>query len=334
VDYNSTGDILAQMDRMSDAIYDRISSVQGLLGRFDVIHGHDWHPVQALNRIKSSYELPYILTIHATEWGRNGNSFGDGISRDISYREWLGGYESSHIIVTSKMMLDELKSIYSIPENKMSIIPNGIVKGKMKKPVEPRKVKANYGIDPIDPVVLFCGRMSYQKGPDLLVEAIPIVLDEFQDTKFIFAGEGAMLGECEHRAEELGAAESCKFLGYVTGAEKEALMNACDLVCIPSRNEPFGLIVLEAWDAGKPVVATEAVSIINNFKDGLLAYIQPQSLAWCINRLLNNPQERKKLADVGCDRIDAEFNWDVIADKTEEIYRRYSNRAGLVPKAG
>jgi glycosyltransferase involved in cell wall biosynthesis len=143
-----------------------------------------------------------------------------------------------------------------------------------------------------------------------------------------------MKGECERRAEELGVAESCRFLGYVTGGEKEVLMNACDLVCIPSRNEPFGLVVLEAWDACKPVVATEAVSIIKNFEDGLLAYVQSESLAWCINRLLNNPQERKKLANAGCDRISAEFSWDTIANKTEEIYRRYSKRAGLVPEAG
>ncbi len=75
-----------------------------------------------------------------------------------------------------------------------------------------------------------------------------------------------------------------------------------------------------AWDACKPVVATEAVSIIKNFEDGLLAYIQPQSLAWCINRLLANPKEMKKLAKAGNERIEAEFNWNAVAKKTEAIY--------------
>jgi glycosyltransferase involved in cell wall biosynthesis len=81
-------------------------------------------------------------------------------------------------------------------------------------------------------------------------------------------------------------------------------------------------VVLEAWDACKPVVATEAVSIIKNFDDGLLAYIQPQSLAWCINRLLNNPEEMEELANAGSNRISAEFSWDIIAKGTEEIYCR------------
>ena len=105
-----------------------------------------------------------------------------------------------------------------------------------------------------------------------------------------------MRADCERRARELGVADSCRFLGYTSSAEKEELVNACDLMCVPSRNEPFGVVVLEAWDACKPVVATEAVSIIKNFEDGLLAYVQPQSIAWCINRLLSNPEEMKRLA--------------------------------------
>ena len=102
--------------------------------------------------------------------------------------------------------------------------------------------------------------------------------------------------------------------------QKEALISACDLVYIPSRNEPFGVIVLEAWDIGKPVVATEAVSIIRNFEDGLLAYIQPESIAWCINRLIGNPYEMKKLGLAGQRRVKAEFRWDRIAERTKDVY--------------
>lgn len=85
-----------------------------------------------------------------------------------------------------------------------------------------------------------------------------MILRELQDARFVFMGEGDMRSFCERRAGELGVQEACRFLGYVSRAEKQELMNACNLVCVPSRNEPFGMIVLEAWDAGKPVVATEA----------------------------------------------------------------------------
>jgi glycosyltransferase involved in cell wall biosynthesis len=320
VDFDESGDIIAQMGRMSDAMYHRFIAVQKLFGRFDIAHVHDWHPVPAANCIKAECGIPYLLTIHSTEWGRNGNNFGgSGLFKEISHREWLGGYESSLIIVTTKHMQDELKMIYSIPTDKIRIIPNGITR-KETISLDPGTVKKRYGINPLDPVVLFCGRMSYQKGPDLLVEAIPLVLKKHKYVKFIFMGEGDMRPGCERRAKILGVQRSCNFLGYVPGSQKEILISASDIVCVPSRNEPFGVIILEAWDAGKPVVATEAVSIIRNFEDGLLSYIQPESIAWCINRLIENPALMKKLGQAGQRRVDAEFRWDRIAERTEEVY--------------
>ncbi|VVB68619.1 D-inositol-3-phosphate glycosyltransferase [uncultured archaeon] len=325
-DVESSGDVLAQMDRMSNALYDRFGAVKRVFGPFDVVHGHDWHAVLALSRIKKEYSLPFVLTMHSTEWGRNGNHFGYGISQEISHREWLGCYEASEVIVTTKRMQDELMWIYSLPPAKMHIIPNGIMLGKMKRGLDAGRVKEKYGIHPLAPMVLFCGRMSVQKGPDLLVEAIPYVLRNRPDVHFVFMGEGGMRAECERRARELGVAEACRFLGYTSSSEKQELVNGCDLMCVPSRNEPFGVVVLEAWDACKPVVATEAVSIIRNFEDGLLAYVQPESIAWCINRLLSNPAEMKKLAQAGYSRIDAEFSWDRIAKRTEEVYLQAMNQ--------
>ena len=321
VDVDSSGDVLAQMNRMCDALYDRFGAVQKLFGKFDIVHGHDWHPVSALTRIKDNYGLPFLLTMHSTEWGRNGNHFGYGISQEISHREWLGCYEAFRVIVTTSRMQDELMWIYSLPEGKIRIIPNGIVSGKLRRELDAGRIKERYGIHPMSPLVLFCGRMSIQKGPDLLVEAVPRILRARPDVRFIFMGEGGMRDECERRARGLGVADACRFLGYTPSSEKQDLVNACDLMCVPSRNEPFGVVVLEAWDACKPVVATEAVSIIKNFEDGLLAYVQPESIAWCINRLLENPDEMKKIANAGCSRIDAEFSWERIAKRTEDVYK-------------
>lgn len=334
VDFNSSGDILRQMDNMSSAMYDRFNAVQKLFGPFDIIHGHDWHPILALNRIKIDHGIPYILTIHSTEWGRNGNNFGAGISKEISHREWLGGYESAKVIVTTRRMLDELIRIYSIPKDKISIIPNGIKPGKFRRDLDVGRVKERYSIHPKEPMILFCGRMSIQKGPDLLVESIPKVLKSHSNAKFVFIGEGGMRSECERRAYELGVSSACRFVGYLPASDKEELMSACDLFCIPSRNEPFGVVVLEAWDACKPVVATEAVSIIRNFEDGLIAYIQPESLAWCINHLFSNPCEMKKLAQTGNSRIEREFSWDRIAEKTDEVYLKMISNAKDVEMFG
>jgi len=320
------GDIVYQMDRMSEALFDSFERVQKIYGRFDIIHGHDWHPVPALHRIKEDCGLSYLLTIHSTEWGRNGGHFGNSnIFREISQRERAGIQESSQIIVASERMHSEVREIYSIPQEKSAVIPNGIVRGKIHGALEPQEEKdlrTSYGIDPQGRTVLFCGRMTYQKGPDLLVKAIPFILEKHRYMTFIFAGEGDMSSECERLARDLKIERACRFLGYISGREKEKLLGACDIVCVPSRNEPFGIIILEAWDAGKSVVATEAVNIIRNFVDGLLAYIQPESIAWCINRLLDNPDEMKKQGLAGQRRIESEFDWDRIAERTEAVYNK------------
>ncbi|MDD1742261.1 MAG: glycosyltransferase family 4 protein [Methanotrichaceae archaeon] len=333
VDFDESGDIVAQMDKMSNAMYDLFGEVQDIYGRFDIIHCHDWHPIPAAIRIKKDYGLPYILTMHSTEWGRNGNQFGYGISKEISHREWLGSYESSTIIVTIRRMMDELMWIYSIPKSKIRIIPNGIVVGKMRRSLDAGRVKEKYDIHPLAPMVLFCGRMSIQKGPDLLVDAIPHILKNRSDMKFVFIGHGDMKSQCEQRVRELNVGHACRFLGYTSTPIKERLMNACDLICIPSRNEPFGVVVLEAWEVCKPVVATEAVSIIRNFEDGLLAYIQPESIAWCINSLIKHPEEMRRLAMAGRIRLENEFDWDRIARKTHEVYANATNRSMLQPSS-
>jgi len=175
-DVEASGDILVQMNRMGDALYDRFTAAQKLFGKFDIVHGHDWHPVLSLTRIKQDYNQPFLITMHSTEWGRNGNHFGYGISQEISHREWLGCYEASLVIVTTRCMMDELMWIYSLPEEKIRIIPNGIVSGKLRRELDAGRIKERYGIHPLAPLVLFCGRMSIQKGPDLLVEAIPHIL--------------------------------------------------------------------------------------------------------------------------------------------------------------
>jgi glycosyltransferase involved in cell wall biosynthesis len=322
VDSFPSVDIIDQMANMCGAIHERFGQVQKLFGKFDIIHGHDWHPLTALNRIKTDYCIPYVITLHSTEWGRCGNNFSqDYIPKAISHMEWLAGYESARVITTSQMMKDEIIWLYQIPKDKIQIIPNGIVINSIKRSLDPGRVKEKYGIHPLAPVVLFCGRMSYQKGPDILVEAIPQILDNRWDVKFVFIGEGAMKQHCEEKARELGVTASCLFLGYVTDTMKKEWMNACDLICIPSRNEPFGIVVLEAWDAAKPVIATEAVSIIKNFEDGLLAYIEPSSISWCVDKMLQSPENMQRLGRAGRTRVIKESGWgNRIVRRTEEVY--------------
>lgn len=321
--YSPSGGIVHQMDQMCDAMYDRFGSVQKEFGEFDVLHGHDWHPVDALDRIKHDYGKEFVVTCHSTEWGRNGNQFGNWWeSREISHREWLGGYEAREVIITTDQFKEEVQQIYQLPDYKITVIPNGINPGKVGKDVDAGAVKKRFGIHPYAPVVLFTGRICYQKGVDMLIDAIPEVLRKRWDARFVFIGDGGMRPYCEHRASELGVGGACRFLGHVPDEMLYDCMNACDIACVPSRNEPFGIVVLEAWDAAKPVIATDAVHLIDNFSNGVTGYKNPESIAWCINYSMGDLDSTKKMGRNGKKLVETKYNWGRIADDTVKVYRR------------
>jgi len=318
---DQNGGIVEQMNRMCDGMYSRFLAVREKAGEFDILHGHDWHPVNVLCRIKARFRLPFVMTFHSTEWGRNGNRHGDWWeAKEISHREWLGGYEASDVFVTSTILIDEVQHIYKIPDYKLWEIPNGINVGKIKREINPESVKKNYGINPCLPVVLFTGRMVYQKGPDLLVEAATKVLQK-RDARFVFIGEGEMRAQCDSQAQKLGIGNSCNFLGYAPDNIVIDWFNACDIVCVPSRNEPFGIVVLEAWDAKKPVVATDAVALIENFRTGILVRKEPSSIAWGINYILEGLGHRR-MGENGYELLKSKYNWQKIAERTLEKYEK------------
>ena len=318
--------IVHQMDRMCDAMVDRFDHVEDVFGKFDILHAHDWHPVIGLNELKRTKGLPFVFTFHSTEWGRNGNYHsGSMVYRDISHREWLGGYESSEVVVTSENLKNEVKHIYQIPDYKLNIVPNGIFPGTMRKRVNAGKIKKNWGIHPLAPMILYVGRMEHQKGPDLLVEAAPHVINHRWDTRFVFAGEGGLRPVCEYKAEKLGVSHACDFVGYVNNDDLVYLLNACDIFCMPSRNEPFGIAALEAWDAGKPVIGTEAVSTIDNFVNGLQAYIYPESIAWCINNVIDRPDVLREMGKKGRKDVENIYRWEKISNQTVDVYRKALN---------
>lgn len=318
------GGIVQQMDSMCDSMYRAFTEAKEKFGDFDLAHVHDWHPVNVVCRLKYEQGLPFVITYHSTEWGRNGNNHGAWWeAKEISSREWRGGYESSLVISTSVNLTNEIKHIYHIPDYKISIIPNGIHENKIIMDVDPGRVKEEYGIHPCAPVVLFVGRMNYQKGPDLLVRAIPSVLARRWDVRFVIIGEGEMRPVCENLARELNVYDSCHFLGYVGEAVKKKWMNACNLVCVPSRNEPFGIILLEAWDASKNIVATDAISLIDNFRDGVIVYQSPDSIAWGINHVFDNYKDGE-LGKAGKELIGTKYNWNNIAKITADAYKSMS----------
>lgn len=284
---------------------------------FDIIHVHDWHCVDALHKLRDRVT---VLSYHSTEYGRNGSAFGDWWEfKEISGKEWYGGCIARRITTVSKHTKTEVMWLYNVPEWKVSVIPNGIDPERYYEPVDPAEVKKKYGIHPLVPMVLFVGRLVYQKGPDLLIEAIPRVLEKRRDVQFIFAGDGTMGDWLKERAEGLPV----RFTGFLSDAGIRELMNAADLMVIPSRNEPFGLVLTEAWSAGRCVVATDVGGLaenIENFVDGIKVPVRADSIAWGINYVIDDPRTIRALGRAGRLKVSTEFDWDLVAASVMRVY--------------
>ncbi|NMB79631.1 MAG: glycosyltransferase family 4 protein [Methanomicrobiales archaeon] len=307
-------------DSMSSIMVDQFRKADRA-ERFDILHFHDWHPIQALHTLQ---DRQTILTFHSTEYGRNGNQYGDWWEyREISGKEWYGALIAKRITTVSATLKNEIMQLYNVPEEKCDVVPNGIVPGQYRTAIDPGEVKRAYGLHPYTPLILFVGRLVYQKGPDLLIDAIRKLSQHRWDARIIVAGDGGMKQYLQERARDLPV----NFVGYIADSEYLRLLNACDLVVIPSRNEPFGLVLLEAWSAEKPVVASNVGGLSENidpFINGIKADPDPDSLAWGMANLVDDPWKAEAMGRRGRNKVDHIFLWDPIGQRMLESYARSS----------
>jgi len=312
------GNTVQYCEDMSNAMVEQFHQ-SDKQGKFDILHFHDWHPIPALHRLQ---DRNTILTFHSTEYGRNGNQHGDWWEyREISGKEWYGGLIAKRVTAVSTVMKNEIIQLYNVPDWKCDVVPNGIVPRQYRANLNAGDVKRAYGIHPFAPLILFIGRLVYQKGPDLFIEAIRNVCQHRWDAKVIVAGDGGMRQYLQERARDLPV----NFVGYIPDSEYIRLLNACDLVVIPSRNEPFGLVLLEAWSAEKPVVACDVGGLsenIDTFINGIKVQPESESLAWGINTIIDDPGNSQVLGRRGRSKVNRQFLWDPIANRMANTYAR------------
>ena len=311
------------VNNMCRALVERVFVVEDSSGPFDIIHAHDWLTANAMIWIKQGRGRRCVLTIHATEYARCGNVFHGGRSQRIRDQERAGTYWADRVIAVSKATKGEIQWMYEVPEWKTSVVYNAVSPHRFDGDIDAGGVKKHYGFGPLDPLVLFCGRLEWQKGPDLLVEAIPQVLRAYPSAKFVFIGDGGMRGQLENRVRQLGVASVVRFVGFRRGDDLVRLFKACDAVCVPSRNEPFGIVVLEAWSARKPVVVTQnggPNEYVWHEVNGLKIHPHPSSVVWGLCTLFSDFERARWMGRNGRRAVEERFTWDLIARETLAAY--------------
>jgi glycosyltransferase involved in cell wall biosynthesis len=177
--------------------------------------------------------------------------------------------------------------------------------------------------------VLALGRVVENKGFDLLVNAFASIAGQHSTVDLVVGGDGAALSSLRKLAASLGVSDRVQFPGRLSRLQVAAVMAQAEVVVMPSRVEPFGMVALEAWRAGRPIVATSKggpAEFLRDGQDGVL--VDPfdvKALAGAIDGLLSDAPRCRALGAAGRRRVD-EFAWPLVAARYRSLYAEVLGR--------
>ncbi|MEA3338025.1 MAG: glycosyltransferase family 4 protein [Chloroflexota bacterium] len=307
-------------------------------GDVDFIHVHDWLTGPASLVLNQTFGVPILTTVHATERGRYRGSLHSEMSRAIDSVECELAQRSGQIIACSKVMAHEVCNYFGIGCHKLSVIPNGVDATRFRplRESDHTEFRLQYA-EPDECIIFNVGRLVYEKGADLVIEAAPAILTRFPKTKFVIGGRGPLLPGLEQRSAELGLEDRVILAGYLSDLDRDQLYVIADCCVFPSRYEPFGIVALESMAAGTPVVASGVGglgTVVTHEVTGLTIFSENvDSLAWGIIQTLGDPIAAERRANRALDAVETCLAWPVIAGMTLELYHDFSKAGEQLERA-
>jgi len=294
---------------------------------YDLIHGHDWLVAHASSALSEQLEIPYATTIHATEHGRHQGWVQDEPQAHIHAVERAMAGRADAVIVCSYYMRGHVADIFDIDERRITVIPNGIDPGEMRPAGDLDALRREFAA-PEDQLVLLIGRLVYEKGFQLALDALPGVIERVGAARgavrFIVAGSGTHEAELRAQAQRLGLDEHGVFLGWIGDDALHSLYRIADLCVVPSIYEPFGLVALEAMASGCPCIVADTGGLREVVPEGERVGLRfnggdAEHLGVMIERLLIDTRLRDRLVAEASEHV-LRFDWDDIAQRTHAIY--------------
>ena len=276
---------------------------------FDVIHVHDWMTFPAGMAAKRISGKPLVVHVHSTEFDRSGSSVNPAICAIES--EGLG--TADKIITVSNLTRSVVIEKYNVNPEKVITVYNAV------ESVRPGVTKASGEYTNVK-VVSFLGRITMQKGPEYFVEAASLVLQKMKNVRFVMAGKGDLLNEMKEKASILNISSHFQFPGFVAGSEIAELFQASDVFVMPSISEPFGIVTLEAMQAGVPVVISKQSGVSEVVQNAIkVDYWDIQAMADAIYTLLINQEYGMRLGEKGKKEA-GKLIWKNVASEVNKIY--------------
>jgi glycogen(starch) synthase len=292
--------------------------------KIDVFHVHDWLVATAGIGLKHVFRKPLLVTMHSTEIGRR-DGLHTNTERMIHETEaWLT-YEAWKVICCSDYMVSHVRWAFGLPEDKLVMVPNGVNTHAYKSSDDTEDCGAfrtKFAL-PEENIVLYVGRLVYEKGIHILINAVPKVLERV-NAKFIIVGSGYMKEQLLNIVRSMRLEHKVLFMGFVDDETLLRLQKCADVSVVPSLFEPFGIVALEAMAAKSPVVVSDTgglSEIVDHDITGFKAYPNnPDSLAWGIIKILLDKPYRNYLIENAYRTVQEKYDWEKIAQQTRQIY--------------
>ena len=290
---------------------------------FDVVHGHDWLVASAGDHLARRFRCPLVVTIHATEYGRHQGWVDKHPQSHIhGIEKWMAN-RADRVITCSAYMREHVSDIYGLEENQVAVIPNGIDPSELV-PVDDLDTLRGRFAQPDEKLVLLVGRLVYEKGFQLALEALPGLIERLGNVRFLVAGSGTAEQELREQATELGLDDHGTFMGWIGDDVLHSLYRIADLTVVPSIYEPFGLVALEAMASGCPCLVADTGGLREVVpSDGTVGLRfrsrDPHSLGQMAERLLTDDALRDRLVAEASEHV-LTFDWADVARQVGGVY--------------
>jgi glycogen(starch) synthase len=297
---------------------------------FDVVHGHDWLVVVAGDHLARRFRCPLVMTIHATEYGRHQGwvdnhpqSYIHGVERWVTNR-------AERVIACSHYMRGHVADIYDLEESRVSVIPNGIDPLDLQPVADLDALRAQFAA-PGEQLVLLVGRLVYEKGFQLALDALPGLIERVGGVRFLVAGSGTHEAQLREQAGRLGLMEHGTFLGWIGDDVLHSLYRIADLCVVPSLYEPFGLVALEAMASGCPCIVADTGGLREIVPEDERVGLRfnggdAEHLAVMVERLLTDEELRERLVAQASEHV-LRFDWADVAGQTATVYAEATRAA-------
>ena len=305
---------------------DMLTLGQGLCEEFefDLVHSHDWLVAGAAQQLARGHRLPWLVTVHATEYGRHQGWVHKYPQSHIHAAERDMVHGADHVITCSRYMRSHVASVFGLPRSKITAMQNGIDPRDLEPVADDLDELRGRYAEPDERLVLLVGRLVYEKGFHLALDALAPVIAKLGGVRFLVAGTGSAEAELRRQARRLGLDRKGVFLGWVGDDMLHSLYRISDLCIVPSIYEPFGIVALEAMASGCLCVVADTGGLREVVPgDGSVGLRFPSrdtaALGAILERVLTDDEERAQMVAEAREHI-LRFDWGEVARRTQAVY--------------